>query len=86
MKTYARGNNEAPSITKYGSPVLLDAQIVALCSLHCARTALRAPLEVKGGGVSKRHRQKAAALGRDSSALGKKGPLHLVSKALLTGQ
>ena len=31
IKTYARGNNDAPSITKYGSPVRLDAQIVALC-------------------------------------------------------
>ena len=31
MKTYVRGNNYAPSITKYGSPVQ-----------HCARTALRA--------------------------------------------
>ena len=30
MKTYARGNNDAPSITKYGSPVRIDAQIVAL--------------------------------------------------------
>ena len=30
MKTYARGNNDAPSITKYGSPAPLDAQ-VALC-------------------------------------------------------
>ena len=28
--------------TKYGSPLQLDAQIVALCA-HCARTALRAP-------------------------------------------
>ena len=42
IKTYARGNNDAPSITKYGSPVRLDAQIVAL-RLQCARTALRAP-------------------------------------------
>ena len=42
IKTYARGNNDAPSITKYGSPVWLDAQIVALRP-HCARTALRAP-------------------------------------------
>ena len=30
IKTYARGNNDAPSITKYGSPVRLDAPIVAL--------------------------------------------------------
>ena len=30
IKTYATGNNDAPSITKYGSPVRLDAQIVAL--------------------------------------------------------
>ena len=29
-KTYARGNNDAPSISKYGSLVQLDAQIVAL--------------------------------------------------------
>ena len=42
IKTYARGNNDAPSITKYGSPVQLDTQIVALCP-HYARTALRAP-------------------------------------------
>ena len=31
-----------PSITKYGSPVRLDAQIIALRP-HCARTALKAP-------------------------------------------
>ena len=38
IKTYARGNTDAPSITKYGSPVRLDAQIVAL-RLHCAEGA-----------------------------------------------
>ena len=43
IKTYARGNNDAPSVTKYGSPVWVDAQIGALHRLHCARTALRAP-------------------------------------------
>ena len=48
IKTYARGNNDAPSITKYGSLVRLDAQIVALCLLHCARTALRAPPYIPG--------------------------------------
>ena len=32
----------APSITKYGSLVRPDAQIVALRA-HCARTALKAP-------------------------------------------
>ena len=42
IKTYARGNNDAPSITKYASPVRLDAQLVAL-RLHCARTALKVP-------------------------------------------
>ena len=56
IKTYARGNNDAPSITKYGSLVRLDAQIVALHP-HCAKGA---PLEStlrdwhllgKGGGV-----------------------------------
>ena len=31
---YARGNNDATSITKYGSPVRLDAQIVALRALR----------------------------------------------------
>ena len=36
IKTYTRGNNAAPSITKYGSPVRLDAQIVALCA-RCAK-------------------------------------------------
>ena len=36
IKTYGRGNNNAPSITKYGSPVQLDAQIVALRA-HCAK-------------------------------------------------
>ena len=30
VKTYARGNNDAPSISKYGSLVWPDAQIVAL--------------------------------------------------------
>ena len=40
IKTYARGNNDAPSITKYGSPVRLDAQIVALRA-HCAKGAAR---------------------------------------------
>ena len=49
IKTYARGNNDAPSITKYGSLVRLDAQIVALC-LHYARTALRAPAMSKLSG------------------------------------
>ena len=29
-KTYAKSNNDAPSITKYGSPIWLDAQIFAL--------------------------------------------------------
>ena len=38
IKTYARGNNDAPSITKCGSPVRLDAQTVAL-RLHCAQGA-----------------------------------------------
>ena len=42
IKTYARGNNDAPSVTKYGSLVRLDAQIVALCA-HCAKGA---PLEM----------------------------------------
>ena len=36
MKTYAGGNNDAPSITKHGSPVRIDAQIVALRP-HCAK-------------------------------------------------
>ena len=36
MKTYARGNNDASSITKYGSPVRLETQIVALCE-HCTK-------------------------------------------------
>ena len=35
IKTYTRGNNDAPSITKYGSQVRLDAQIVTLRA-HCA--------------------------------------------------
>ena len=35
VKTYATGNNDAPSIIMYGSPVRLDAQIVAL-RLQCA--------------------------------------------------
>ena len=30
LKTYARGNNDAPSISKYGSLVRADAQISAL--------------------------------------------------------
>ena len=30
VKTYARGHNDAPSISKYGSLVQLDAQIAAL--------------------------------------------------------
>ena len=38
IKTYGRGNNDAPSVTKYGSPVRLDAQIVALRP-HCTCTA-----------------------------------------------
>ena len=38
IKTYAGGKNDAPSITKYGSPVRLDAQIVALRA-HCAKGA-----------------------------------------------
>ena len=42
INTYAWGNNDAPSITKYGSPVRLYAEIVAP-RLHYARAALRAP-------------------------------------------
>ena len=42
IKTYARGNNDAPSIARYGSPVWLYTQIAAPCP-HCVRTALRAP-------------------------------------------
>ena len=38
IKTYGRGNKDAPSVTKYGSPVRLDAQIVALRP-HCAKGA-----------------------------------------------
>ena len=45
IKTYARGNNDAPSITKYGSLVRLYAQIVALHP-HCALGG--------GGGVGTR--------------------------------
>ena len=30
VKTYARGHHDAPSISKYGSPVQPDAQIAAL--------------------------------------------------------
>ena len=44
IKTYTRGTNDAPSITKYGSPIRLDAQIVALCP-HCA------PENTKGAGL-----------------------------------
>ena len=36
VKTYARGNNDAPSVSKYGSLVRPNAQIVALCA-HCAK-------------------------------------------------
>ena len=35
IKTYARGNNDAPGISKYGSLVQQDTQIVALRT-HCA--------------------------------------------------
>ena len=42
MKACARGNNGAPSITMYGSPVRLDTKIVALRP-HYTRNALRAP-------------------------------------------
>ena len=41
IKTYTRTNNDAPSITKYGSPMQLDAQVVAVRA-PCARTALKA--------------------------------------------
>ena len=44
IKTYGRGNNDAPSVTKHGSPVRLGAQIVALRP-HCAKSA---PLEGMG--------------------------------------
>ena len=40
----------APSISKYGSLVRLDAQIVALRAYR-AHTALEAPPLTKGGGV-----------------------------------
>ena len=49
IKTYSRGNNDAPSITKYGSPVRLDAQIVALRA-HCAEGAPIYP-PTRAGGV-----------------------------------
>ena len=48
IKTYARGNNDAPSITKYGSPLRLDAQIVALRA-HCAKGAPKAILGATEG-------------------------------------
>ena len=54
IKAYARGNNDAPSITKYGSLVQSDAQIVALRA-HCAQCArhkpsrLTLPAEGEGG-------------------------------------
>ena len=37
IKTYARGNNDAPSISNYGSLVGLDAQIVAVRALRSVR-------------------------------------------------
>ena len=43
-KPTPRGNNDAPSISKHGSPVRPDAQMVALRA-HCVRTALKAPPE-----------------------------------------
>ena len=55
IKTCARGNVDAPSTTKYGSPVRLDAQIVALHP-HCAKGApsvgvgLTMPMLPPGGG------------------------------------
>ena len=49
IKTYARGNHDAPRLTKYGSPVRLDAQIVAL-RLHCAKGAPWVSLGHKEGG------------------------------------
>ena len=38
IKTYARVSNDAPSITKYGSTLRLDAKKVALRP-HCAKGA-----------------------------------------------
>ena len=38
IKAYSSSNNDAPSITKYGSLVWPDAQIVAL-RVHCAKCA-----------------------------------------------
>ena len=51
IKTYARGNNDARSITKHGSPVRLDAQIVALRP-HCTRTAHKAPPQLQHASVT----------------------------------
>ena len=45
IKTYAKGNNDALGITKYGSLVRLDAQIVA----PCAHYAKGAPLDTPFG-------------------------------------
>ena len=42
-KTYPRGNNDALSISKYGSLVLHDAQMVALRA-HCAEYAPLVPV------------------------------------------
>ena len=38
VKMYTEGNNDAPSISNYGSLVRPDAQTVALCA-HCAKCA-----------------------------------------------
>ena len=61
IKTYTRGNNDAPSITKYGSPVRLDAQIVAL-RLHYARTALKAPPLLNSHRLTHMHTQEGGRL------------------------
>ena len=40
IKTYARGNTDAPSVTKYGSPLRLEAQnscTVPALRTYCAR-------------------------------------------------
>ena len=49
IKTYARGSNDAPSITKYGSPVGLDARNAPALRPHCAKGAPYANKQLLSG-------------------------------------
>ena len=74
IKTYGRGNNDAPSVTKYVSPVRLDAQTVALRA-HCAKGTPTGCPEGRAG------RRRPSANGRPSGGRRSWPPTHSAAAA-----